>query len=69
MEEKLLLLRAAEENIGQYEDYRREFLEAGDSMDGTGPMRRIERGTDWLAHVRNYESVEALPEGKVLATQ
>ncbi len=69
MEEKLLLLRAAEDNIGQYEDYRREFLEAGDSMDGTGPMRRIERGTDWLAHVRNYESVEALPEGKVLATQ
>ncbi len=69
MEEKVLLLRASEDNIGQYEDYRREFLEAGDSMDGTGPMRRIERGTDWLAHVRNYESVEALPEGKVLATQ
>ena len=69
MEEKLLLLRPDEGNIGQYEDYRREFLEAGDSMDGTGPMRRIERGTDWLAQVRNCESVETLPEGKVLATQ
>jgi predicted acetyltransferase len=32
-------------------------------------MRGIERGTDWLAHVRNYEGVETLPEGKVLATQ
>lgn len=69
MEEKLLLLRAAEDHIGQYEDYRREFLEKGDSMDGTGPMRRIESGRDWLAHVRSYESAETLPEGRVLATQ
>ena len=69
MEEKLLLLRAAEDNIGQYEDYRREFLESGDSMDGTGPMRRIESGRDWLAHVRSYESPDTLPAGKVLATQ
>ncbi len=69
MEEKLLLLRPDEDNIGQYEDYRREFLENGDSMDGTGPMRRIERAGDWLAHVRSYENPETLPEGKVLATQ
>ena len=69
MEEKLLLLRPDEGNIGQYEDYRREFLKSGDSMDGTGPMRRFENSRDWLAHVRSYESMEALPEGKVLATQ
>ena len=69
MEEKLLLLRAAEDNIGQYEDYRREFLETGDSMDGTGPMRRIESAGEWLAHVRSYESPDTLPEGRVLATQ
>ncbi len=69
MEEKLLLLRPTEDNIGQYEDYRREFLESGDSMDGTGPMRRFESGRDWLEHVRSYESTETLPEGKVLATQ
>ena len=69
MEETLFLLRPDESSIAQYEDYRREFLESGDSMDGTGPMRRIESGRDWLAHVRNYESVETLPEGKVLATQ
>ena len=69
MEEKLLLLRPDESNIGQYEEYRREFLENGDSMDGTGPMRRIESGRDWLAHVRSYESPDTLPAGKVLATQ
>ena len=69
MEEKLLLVRPTEDNIGQYEDYRREFLEHGDSMDGTGPMRRCENGGDWLAHVRSYEDPDKLPEGRVLATQ
>ncbi|MBR2583131.1 MAG: GNAT family N-acetyltransferase [Oscillospiraceae bacterium] len=69
MEEKLLLLRPDESNIGQYEEYRREFLENGDSMDGTGPMRRYETASEWLAHVRSYESAETLPEGRVLATQ
>ena len=69
MEEKLLLLRPDESNIGQYEDYRREFLENGDSLDGTGPMRRIESASEWLAHVRRYESPDTLPEGLVIATQ
>ncbi len=69
MEETLFLLRPDESSIAQYEDYRREFLESGDSMDGTGPMRRIESGRDWLAHVRSYESPDTLPAGKVLATQ
>ena len=69
MEEKLLLLRAAEDNIGQYEDYRREFLARGDSMDGAGPMRRIADAGEWLERVRLYESEDTLPEGKVLATQ
>ena len=69
MEEKLLLVRPTEDNIGQYEDYRREFLEHGDSMDGTGPMRRIESSREWLEHIRLYESADTLPEGRVLATQ
>lgn len=69
MEEKLLLVRPTEDNIGQYEDYRREFLDHGDSMDGTGPMRRYEHALDWLAHVRSYEDPDNLPEGRVLATQ
>lgn len=69
MEETLFLLRPDESSSAQYEDYRREFLESGDSMDGTGPMRRIESGREWLAHVRSYESPDTLPAGKVLATQ
>ena len=69
MEEKLLLLRPDESFIPQYEDYRREFLEAGSSLDGTGPLRRIADGREWLRHIRSYESAETLPEGRVLATQ
>lgn len=69
MDEKLRLLRPDADNIGQYGDYRREFLENGDSMDGTGPMRRCERADEWLARVRSYESPDTLPEGLVIATQ
>ncbi len=69
MEEKLLLLRPTEDCAAQVEDYRREFLEAGDSMDGAGPLRRIADGREWLRHIRSYESPETLPEGLVLATQ
>lgn len=69
MEEKLLLLRPSEDYVEQYEDYRREFLERGDSMDGAGPLRRIESGSAWLAQVRRYESPDTLPEGLVIATQ
>lgn len=69
MEERLLLLRASEDILSQYEDYRRDFLERGDSLDGTGPMRRIESGEEWLAQVRRYESPDTLPEGLVIATQ
>ena len=68
MEEKLLLLRPTEAYIPQYEDYRREFLEYGGSMDGAGPLRRCESGRVWLDHVERYSRPETLPEGKVLAT-
>ena len=69
MEGKLLLLRPTEDCAAQVEDYRREFLEAGDSMDGAGPLRRIADGREWLRHIRSFESPETLPEGLVLATQ
>lgn len=69
MEEKLLLLRPDERLIAQYEDYKRDFLAAGDSMDGAGPLRRSSDGRDWLARLRLYEDPATLPAGLVLATQ
>lgn len=49
--------------------YRREFLDAGDSMDGCGPLRRWEDPKDWLADVERFARKETVPDGWVQATQ
>ena len=49
--------------------YRREFLDNGDSMDGTGALRRFERPEDWLAFCEAGKNPETAPEGLVPATQ
>ena len=69
MEKKLLLLRPTEAYILQIEDYRREFLECGGSMDGAGSLRRCETGRAWLDHVERYSRPETVPEGRVVSTQ
>lgn len=48
--------------------YRREFLEAGNSMDGCGALRRFERTEDWLAAVEACKHPETVPEGLFPAT-
>ena len=68
-EEKLLLLRPTEKYIPQYEDYRREFLEYGGSMDGAGGLRRLESGRAWLDEIERFSRPETVPEGKVPSTQ
>ena len=69
MEEKLLLLRPTAEYIPQYEEYRREFLDFGGSMDGAGSLRRLESGRAWLDEVERFSRPETVPEGKVPSTQ
>ncbi|MBQ9545534.1 MAG: GNAT family N-acetyltransferase [Clostridia bacterium] len=58
-----------EKYFKQYEEYREEFLASGDSMDGTGPLRRCDTGEKWLEEVNKYRDRETVPEGKVVATQ
>ena len=53
----------------QITDYRLEFLEAGDSMDGTGTLRKRENAADWLADVDAVGCADTVPEGLVQATQ
>ena len=36
--------------------YRREFLETGGSMDGTGPLRRFDDPAEWLRETEKYAS-------------
>ena len=52
------------ENADEIRSYRREFLESGDSMDGTSHLRRFEQPEEWLAQL-----AAAPPEGFVPATQ
>lgn len=49
--------------------YRAEMLAAGSSMDGTGPLRRMEDAMEWLAFNRSLEFSETVPAGLVLADQ
>lgn len=68
-EERLLLVRPTAEYAEEYRAYRREFLDAGDSMDGCGPLRRFDDPLAWLAELEKYLDPARLPEDKVPATQ
>ena len=66
--EELLLVEPSEEYAEQIRAYRQEFLDAGSSMDGTGPLRKIEGPYEWIKTCRMYNSADTVPEGKVTST-
>lgn len=66
--EELLLVEPSEEYAEQIRAYRQEFLDAGSSMDGTGPLRKIEDPYEWIKTCRMYNSADTVPEGKVTST-
>lgn len=63
------LVRPTEGSLDQVWAYRQECLDAGSSMDGCGPLRRLEDPAEWLARIIRYTDPATLPEGRVLATQ
>ena len=67
--EAIRLVPPTEGNLDQVWEYRRECLDAGSSMDGCGPMRRVDTPAKWLMAVISYTDPATVPEGKVLATQ
>ena len=67
--EEFILIRPTREYAGQIALYRQEFLDAGDSMDGTGPLRRFENPEEYLQECKKYENPETVPSGRVQATQ
>lgn len=67
--EKLILIKPTGEYANQITEYRREFLDAGDSMDGCGPLRRVADPEQYLRACREYEDVATVPEHLVPATQ
>lgn len=63
------LIKISEDYAEQIKDYRQEFLDAGDSMDGCGSLRVIDDPYEFIKKCKDYESLAALPEGRVIATQ
>ena len=53
----------------QIRAYRKEFLDCGDSMDGTGALRRFENPQDWIEHLNSLKDPRTVPQGWVPATQ
>ncbi len=66
---RLTLRRPTIKDADEIRAYRQEFLDAGDSMDGTGPLRRFDDPAAWLNEIEKYLRPETVPEGKVQATQ
>ncbi len=59
-------------NAGMAEEiaaYRQDFLNAGDSMDGCGPLRRFADPEQWLSETLKYTEPATVPADKVQATQ
>lgn len=67
--EELILIRPANEYASQIVEYRQEFLDAGDSMDGTGPLRRISNPEEYIQICLDYEDPLKVPSHLVPATQ
>lgn len=67
--EEFILTRPTKEYAIQIAQYRQEFLNAGDSMDGTGPLRRIENPEEYIQVCADYEDPKKVPSHLVPATQ
>ena len=67
--EEFILTRPTGEYASQIAEYRQEFLDAGDSMDGTGPLRRVENPEEYIKICAEYEDIQTVPSHLVPATQ
>ena len=69
MEEKLILVRPDISMAEEIMDYKKEFLAAGSSMDGTGGLRKCETAQEWIEFNEKMENPESVPSHFVPATQ
>lgn len=63
------LIEPTEGYFRQIREYRQEFLDCGDSMDGTDGLRHMEDPEQWVKHCRLSKDPDTVPEGMVPATQ
>lgn len=67
--EEFILTRPTSEYASQIVEYRQEFLDAGDSMDGTGPLRRTSNPEEYIQICLDHEDPLKVPSHLVPATQ
>ena len=67
--EQFILTRPTVEYASQIKEYRQEFLDAGDSMDGCGPLRRFEDPEEYIKIRVDCEDKATVPAHLVPATQ
>lgn len=67
--EEFVLIRPTSEYATQITEYRQEFLDAGDSMDGTGALRRTEDPYEFIRTSIEREDPKNVPTDRVPATQ
>ena len=69
MQDALIFRTPTAADAEEIRAYRQAFLDAGDSMDGSGPLRRFEDPLDWLRETDACLRPETVPAGLVQATQ
>ena len=67
--EEFILIRPVSEYAHQIAEYRQEFLDAGDSMDGTVPLRQTADPEAYIKICKEYEDSTKVPSHLVPATQ
>ena len=67
--DQLLLMQPDKYYAEAIRDYRKAFLDAGDPMDGTGPLYRMPEPEDWLAYTARLSASATVPEDMVPTTQ
>ena len=65
----MLLIEPTVEYADQIIAYKKEFVESGDSMDGTGSLRKTDDPKEWLDRIKTFKNKSTVPEGMVMATQ
>lgn len=67
--EELVLIKPEENYAEKIAEYRKEFIDAKSSMDGTGVLRHTEDPHEFVKLSKDYEDPAKVQEGRVAATQ
>ncbi len=67
--DKFVLIKPSFYYESDIEAFRKEMLEANSSMDGTGPLRRMENIKEWLEFNQRCENEKSVPENLVPCEQ